>query len=90
MSIKTVLLMAELFDLIKSLKKKSLIYDFLFPIVLIADLYEFNTNNCLQASRSKKFCVCLSYSLSECTEATQTCLPEEVSFQVRSPELKST
>ena len=28
--------------------------------------------------------VCLSYSLSECSEATQTCLPEEVSFQVRS------
>ena len=27
---------------------------------------------------------------SECSEATQTCLPEEVSFQVRSPELKST
>ena len=24
---------------------------------LIADLYEFNTNNCLQASRSTKFCV---------------------------------
>ena len=23
----------------------------------IADLYEFNTNNCLQASRSTKFCV---------------------------------
>ena len=29
-------------------------------------------------------------SLSECSEATQTCLPEEVSFQHRSPELKST
>ena len=24
---------------------------------LIADLYEFNTNNCLQASRSTKFCM---------------------------------
>ena len=36
---------------------KSLIYDFLFPICLIVDLYEFNTNNCLQASRSTKFCV---------------------------------
>ena len=33
--------------------------------------------------------VCLSYSLSECSEATQTCLQEEVSFQVRSPELDS-
>ena len=27
---------------------------------------------------------------SECSEATQTCLPEEVPFQHRSPELKST
>ena len=26
----------------------------------------------------------------ECSKATQTCLQEEVSFQVRSPELKST
>ena len=32
----------------------------------------------------------LSYSLLECSEATQSCLPEEVSFQVRSHELKST
>ena len=30
---------------------------FLLPIFLIADLYEFNTNNCLQASRSTKFCM---------------------------------
>ena len=30
---------------------------FYFPVFLIADLYEFNTNNCLQASRSTKFCV---------------------------------
>ena len=30
---------------------------FLFSVFLIADLYEFNTNNCLQASRSTKFCV---------------------------------
>ena len=38
--------------------KKSLIYDFfLLPIFLIADLYEFNTNNCLQASRSAKVCM---------------------------------
>ena len=91
---------------------------FLLPIFLIADLYEFNPNNCLQPSRSTKFCMffstkaqsahtcvvalspdslivkyfmtlCmferyLSYSLSECGEATQT------SLQVRSPELKST
>ena len=28
-----------------------------FRFFLIADLYEFNTNNCLQASRSTKFCV---------------------------------
>ena len=28
---------------------------FLIPVFLIADLYEFNTNNCLQASRSTKF-----------------------------------
>ena len=86
----------------------------------IADLYEFNTNNCLQASISTKFCMffntnaqnahtCVAvltpdsltvkyfmtlcmfvYSFSECSEATQTCLPEEVSFQVRNPELKST
>ena len=32
--------------------KKFLASDF-----LIADLYEFNTNNCLQASRSTKFCM---------------------------------
>ena len=38
------------------LKKKRLIF-FLLPIFLIADLYEFNTNNCLQASRSTKFCM---------------------------------
>ena len=30
---------------------------FYFRFFLIADLYEFNTNNCLQASRSTKFCV---------------------------------
>ena len=30
---------------------------FLIPIFFIADLYEFNTNNCLQASSSTKFCV---------------------------------
>ena len=30
---------------------------FLLPVFLIADLYEFNTNNCLQASRSTKFCM---------------------------------
>ena len=30
---------------------------FLTSGFLIADLYEFNTNNCLQASRSTKFCV---------------------------------
>ena len=69
---------------------QSFIYDFLFLSFLIDDLYEFNTSNCLQASRSTKFCVCFSYSLSECSEATQTCLQEEVSFQVRSSELKST
>ena len=45
-----------LFDLNHDLKK-SLIYDFFIPIFLIADLYEFNTNNCLQASRSTKFCM---------------------------------
>ena len=42
-----------LFDLNHS--KKSLIYDFLFRIFLNADLYEFNTNNYLQAPRSTKF-----------------------------------
>ena len=41
-------------------------------------------------SLTGKYFVCLSYSLSECSEAIQTCLPEQVSFQVRSPELKST
>ena len=30
---------------------------FFTSVFLIADLYEFNTNNCLQASRSTKFCV---------------------------------
>ena len=30
---------------------------FLTSVFFIADLYEFNTNNCLQASRSTKFCV---------------------------------
>ena len=30
---------------------------FLLPIFFIADLYEFNTNNCLQALRSTKFCM---------------------------------
>ena len=30
---------------------------FLFPIFLNADLYEFSTNNYLQASRSTKFCM---------------------------------
>ena len=30
---------------------------FLLPIVLIADLYEFSTNNCLQTLRSTKFCM---------------------------------
>ena len=37
-----------------------LIYDFFyFRFFLITDLYEFNTNNCLQASRSTKFCMFL-------------------------------
>ena len=85
---------------------------FLLPIFLIANLYEINTNNCLQASKSTKFCmffntkaqsahICVvvlspdslivkyfmilcMFELSECSEATQTCL------QVRNPELKST
>ena len=30
---------------------------FLLFIFLIPDLYEFNTNNCLQSSRSTKFCM---------------------------------
>ena len=29
----------------------------LLPIFFIAGLYEFNTNNCSQASRSTKFCM---------------------------------
>ena len=28
-----------------------------FSLFFSADLYEFNTNNCLQASRSTKFCM---------------------------------
>ena len=76
----------ELFDLNHDLNHSKIIIDLWFFIsdFLITDLYEFNTNNCLQESRSTKFFVCLSYFLSECSEATQTCLPEEVSFQVRS------
>ena len=34
--------------------------------------------------------LCMYELFSECSEATQTCLPEEVFFQLRSPELKST
>ena len=30
---------------------------FLLPIFLIADLYEFSTNNCLKALRSTQFCM---------------------------------
>ena len=63
---------AGLFDLNHDLNhsKKSLIYDiFLLPIFLIADLYEFNTNNCLQASRSTKFCMFLIQN----TKCTHLC-----------------
>ena len=34
--------------------------------------------------------LCMFELFSECSEATQTCLSEELSFQHRSPELKST
>ena len=41
----------------KSLQKIIDLWFFWLPVFLIADLYEFNTNNCLRASRSTKFCV---------------------------------
>ena len=42
---------------------------FLLPIFFIADLYEFNINNCLQASRSTKFCMFFSTK----AESAHTC-----------------
>ena len=43
----------------------------------------------IQKHNVRNTCVVV-LSSDECSEATQTCLQEEVSFQVRSPELKST
>ena len=94
---------------------------FISDIFLIADLYEFNTNNCLQALRSTKFCMlfntkaqsvhtfvvvlspdslivkyfmtlCMFELFPFCLNAVKPhkLLQEEVSFQVSSPELKST
>ena len=69
------------FDLNHDLnRKKNQFMILLISDFLIADIYEFNTNSCFQASTSTKCCACLNYSLSKCSEATQTCLPEEVSF----------
>ena len=48
-----------LFDLNHDLNRSQKIIDLLFvllPVFLIADLYESNTNNCLQASRSTVLC----------------------------------
>ena len=67
-----------MFDLNHDLNhsKKSLIYDFLFQIFFIADLYEFNTNNCLQASKSTQFCMFFN-TKAQCTHTCVVVLSSE-------------
>ena len=43
---------------------------FLLPIFVIANLYEFSTNNCLQALRSTEFCM----SFNTKAQSVHTCV----------------